>query len=276
MSKLSACLAVAVSALAACGGDDGGGGSSVADAGADAAPDAKVFMDAPPAQFDLSCVGNSPQNPPANIALSGFVQEANFESFQFSLDPLVGADVDICTTAACGGNPQSATTDAQGDFAFATVATGGAPFDAYLSMTSNDARTTFVYPGAPFQADQAGIPILSFGPGVVSILGGSGCAANEPILAIAVTDCANMPITDTANINIVVRQGGQPVAGAQVVDLSSFPGLPAEVAGLFIVCDVPANDATEVGATYMGTALRSHTVKAVANTTTTTQVRPGF
>jgi len=281
MGKLHACFIVAVGALAAACGDDGG--AATADAAVDSAPDAKIFMDAPPPMFDLTCIGNSaPATADANITLSGFAQEleVNPLTFAFTQDPIVDADVKACDTAACNGPADgSTTTDNMGDWSIGPIATGGAPLADYLELTKTNVRTNLVFPHAPFVADQPMIPFLSFGTTLSGLIGQlySDCAdLNDPLLFVAVTDCANAPITDTANLAITIRQGGTPVAGAMVHDLSQLPMAPAQVAGLFLVCGVPANDATEVGATYNGMTLLAHTVKTIADGTTSTQVRPGY
>ncbi len=278
MGNLRACFVVAISALAAACGDDGGG-MKVADASVDSAPDAKIFMDAPPPMFDLTCIGNNPPtNAPANIDLAGTAQIVDGTILNIMISPIDMAQINVCTTTACTGNPPSDDSDAAGDWAVADVPTtnnmglsGG-----YLELTKTNVRTTFVYPGVPFAGDQAGIPILVFGAGIQPLLTNQGCDAGEPIMAVAVSDCANMPITDTGNVDIVVKQGGNVVAGVEVTDLSSLPGVPAQAAGLFLVCNVPANAATNIGATYNGMTLLAHDVKTVNNTTTTTLVRPGY
>lgn len=281
MGKLHACFVVAVGALAAACGDDGGSAKQ------DAAviPDAKVWMDAgidAPPMFDLSCNGNTaPTTAAANITLSGFAQEFDLNaSFQFTQEPIVDADVKACDTVACNGAADGMdATDTAGDWSIGPIATGGTPLADYLQLTNTNVRTTLVYPHAPFVADQAGIPFLTFGPNIQGLLGNlySDCAdSTDPLLVVAVTDCTNTPISDTANIAITVRQGGSPVASAMVHDLSEIPMAPAQVAGLFLICGVPANDATEIGATYSGMTFLAHTVKTIASGTTSTQVRPGY
>lgn len=280
MGKLRACLAVAVCALAACGDD---GGNAKIDAAV--AVDAKIFMDAAPdapPMFDLTCVGNTaPTTAAANITLAGFAQQGdiNLATQMFETTPIVDATVKACDTTACNGPADgNDTTDAAGDWSIGPIATGGVPLNDYLAMTKTGQRTTFVYPHAPFVADQPGIPIVTFGPFATSFLGSIGtCDTADPLLILAVTDCANMPITDTTNVNIIILQGGNPVATAEVHDLAeTIPGGPAQLAGLFLVCGVPANDATNVGATYNGMTLLAHDVKTVDGTTTATQIRAGY
>jgi hypothetical protein len=278
MGNLRACLVVALSALAGACGDDG---NTVADASVDSAPDSKIFLDAPPPMFDLTCIGNSPATPATTVTLSGKVQQGdiNLSTFMFMITPIGSATVKACDTAACNGpSDGSDVTDNAGDFSIAPITTGGTAVDDYLMMTKSGVRTTLVYPHAPFVADQAGIPILTFGSTATSLLNNlDGCDTAEPLIAVAVTDCANSAITDTANVNITVKQNGTPVAGAKVHDLSTvIPNAPAEIAGLFLICSVPANNATILSATYYGMYFLAIDVKTAAARTTTTQLRPGY
>jgi hypothetical protein len=58
-----------------------------------------------------------------------------------------------------------------------------------------------------------------------------------------------------------------------VIDLGAISGMGG---GLYMVCNVPANPTTTVGATYSGMMLRAHDVKVVAGATSATQLRPGY
>jgi hypothetical protein len=276
MGNLRACLAVATIALAACGDD---GATTKNDAAVDTQSiDAKIFMDAPPPVFDFSCIGAAAPTVPSTIALSGFAQRADLNgAFQLTLTPIDGGTVTVCETTACnGGGLDEGTSDAAGDWAITGVNTGAVPYNAYLRLVADTNRTTFVYPGLPFTADQAGIPIITLGAGLIGLTDTFGCAANEPIVLVAVTDCANTPITDNANVDIVVKQGGTVVASAEATSLAGIPGAPAEISSLFIVCGVPESDATELSATYNGMPFIAHSVKTVNSTTTATQLTPGY
>lgn len=260
--------------LVACGG----GSDSANDAGSgdDAAStiDAKVFMDAPPPQFDFSCAGNAaPTTADATVTVSGTVQQLS----GFSLVAVDGATVTACdaTMGSCAGpsSDGSATSDTQGAWSIADIATGGTPLDEDIEMTKTGLRTTYVYPAAPLTTSQGGVPILTFDSQSEGTLNALGCDTDQAIVGLAVTDCMDTPITDTSNINLIVKQNGTPVSGAHVQDIGSL--LPA-AKGTFLVCAVPANASTEVSATYKGMAFRAHNVRTVAGTTTATQLRPGF
>lgn len=278
MFQLRACFAVGVMALVACGDDN----RNAADAAVDQQTiDAKVWMDAPPPTFDFSCTSNTtpPATAAAEITLSGVVQSVGGGVGGISISPVVGADVVACVNGAanCTMNANKDgedTTDAQGAWSIGPIDTAGEPQDDYIEMTATGQRTTYVYPAAPFVASQSMIPILTFDSAFEGTLSTFlGCDTSQAILGIALVDCANMPITDSANVTITVKQGGSAVTGTNVIDLGSFQ---AEAAGTFLVCGVPANAATEVSATYMSTQLLPHEVKTVATETTATLLVPGF
>lgn len=283
MLSLRALLASAIFVLVACG-DDGGSSNPTADAGFDAptpSPDAKVWMDAPPLQGDFSCMGNSePTTATAEVTLSGTVTNVTSAGAIPQFDTLDGAELEACDAAAanCAG-PSSLGTDTSaggGTFSIGPITTGGAPLDVYLAVTAPVSRDVFVYPAQPLVADQAAIPVLTFDPAVIPLLGllPGGCTQDDDgngMLGVLVTDCANDPITDP--VTVTVSQNGSPVTTISVVDVSA---LSAMAAGTYLVCNVPENAETTVGATYNGVDLRAHDVRVVAGTTTMTQVRPGF
>jgi len=262
--------------VAACGGDDG---NKTSDAGVDA-PDqqADAAIDTPTGPtFDFSCLGNAaPTTATANITLSGTVEQVSFSG----LNGVEGASVHACVanTNCTGQNDKAmATSAADGSFTLGPIATGGVPADLYAKLTGNGLRETHTYAPSPFVADQSDIPVLTFDPSLISLIPGCNQMDNvNGMLGLAITDCANNPISDTANINLIVKQNGATVTGTKVVDLG---GISSAYAGTYLVCNVPANagsTTTEVGATYKTMTLRSHNVTIVAGTTTATGIRPGY
>lgn len=273
-------------ALAGCGSDS----SSKADASIkliDAPPDSKVWMDAPPGpDYDFTCMSNSaPTTAAANITLSGSVQEVGFDFTQnppLTLTSLENASTEACKAGVspCTGQDKygMASTDAAGAFSIGPIATSSMPLDTYIAMTSNGARSVFVYPPQPFVADQTNIPVISYADSMLGLLAQvpGGCTqddATKGLLTLAVTDCASTPIGDSANLTISVKQNNAEVQGITVVDLG---GLSQMAAGTYVVCNVPEDATTTVGATYKTMALRAHDVKVVKGTTTATILRPGY
>lgn len=268
--------------LAGCGG---GGGGEKADAPvvtADAAPDAKEWLDAPPPMFDFSCMSNpAPTTAAANVTVSGIIRRVEFNG-TLMLNPLDGASLRVCKAP---GAPNCSTTgnqlgttqvSANGGMYSVTFPTGGTPADAYVEMTESTSRTTFGYPDQPFVMNLTA-DILTFTPQVIGSLAlvPNGCtqSAANGMIGLAVLDCANQPIADPANIALSIKQGGNEVTGTTVIDLGQVSGTAA---GLFLICNVPPNTTTTIGAAWSGMQLRAHDVKIVAGTTTQTVLRPGY
>jgi hypothetical protein len=99
------------------------------------------------------------------------------------------------------------------------------------------------------------------------------CNTSQSIVGLALVDCAGMPITDSGNVMLSVKQSGTAVAGTTTLDAGT---LNQAAAGTFLVCGVPAAAATEVSATYMGHTFVAHSMKTVAGTTSATILVPGY
>lgn len=241
-------------------------------------------MDAAPLMFDFSCANAAEPATNATVTLSGGVTRVELD---FTVTPPVafndvsGASLKACKVGAstCSGQNQygnTATSMPDGTWSIGPITTGGTHVDAFVSMTATNSRETFVYPAFPFTSDQANIPVLTFTPEVILALDNFGCPQNDNtngMIGLAVTDCADMPVSDTAYLDIMIKQNGAAVTTADVVDLGD---LRAEAAGTYLICNVPENATTEVSATYNGMAFKAHNVKVVKGTTTATIVRPGY
>jgi hypothetical protein len=265
-------------AVAACGGNEAKPDASI---DAPKTPDAKVWNDAPPGPtFDFTCMGNTaPTTADANITLTGSVQQLHIEGITPSVMAVADASLKACVAGAADCDNANlkgtATSAADGSFSIGPITTGGTPLDVYIEMTKTNTRTTFTYPASPFTAAPPAVPMLTFTPGAISVFGALGCNQDDGngIIALAITDCADDPISDSNNIDIVIKQNGTEVSGTGIVDLGA---LNDQAAGTFLVCNVPPAAVTNVGATYKGKALRAHDVKVVADANTATILRPGY
>ncbi len=285
MSKLYSGAAVAILALGACGDD---GGDANADAAVPDAPaDAKQFFDAPPPMYNFQCIGNGqPSSATATITLSGTVQRVSVGAGGIAFNAVAAASVKACnaTNNMCTGAGTATTvTASDGTFSLGPINTGSVPLNDFIEMAKDaSVRKTFTYPASPFVASFSGLPILTLDPFLVSnVLPNFGCTQNDGtngMLALVFTDCADAPITDSTNLAITIKQGGNEIsASTQMLDLGA---ISAMAAGTFLVCNVPENGTTTVGATYTSGGVprtfRSHNVKVVKATTTATLVRPGW
>jgi hypothetical protein len=283
MGNLKACFVVATLALAACGSDH-------------AAPDAAiVLIDSPPVDMappvdsppdapshDFSCLGEPlPTMGNATDTITVNAQEVSLNGVTPNIGPLDGGtvDLDMCRVGTnCTGQDHltdTATTDATGTATFADVNANSIAINGFVKVTKDGDRDNYTYLPVPIGKDQA-IPVLTFTTdafaGANTFLQGGQQAGNGN-LALIVTDCANAPISDTQNVTLTVKQGGQDVTGTKTVDLGSLP-MAQQAAGTFIVFNVPPGS-TELGATYMGMQLVAVTVNVVADASTETVIRPG-
>jgi hypothetical protein len=247
----------------------------------DAAPDAPP--DAFEPTFDFSCMTDpAPTTAPDNITLGGAVNEVVLNGIQPGIEASHSATVDACVADCMDENLlDTKTTPNMGcpaigcPYTSDPLATGGTPLDGYLRASKTGNRTSYVYPPAPLDADIATIPVITFTQGAFGGVTLAAGVTQDPAngnLVLVLTDCSDAPITDTANIDLSIKQGGTEVVGTTEFDVSP---LAAQLAGTYVVFNVPAG-ATEVGATYKGTPLRAHVVGSVAGASTFTGLRPGF
>jgi len=289
MGNKKAFFAVTTTALAAAGTFVACGSDHAAKPDApvvihDSPVDTKVIDAAPDAPaYDFSCHGQPlPTTGNATDNITGNVEELSINGTTPSISPLDGATValDMCRSGGnCTGQNHltgSATTGGaagSGNFAFPNVNANSTALTGFVHVSHTGDRDNYTYLPAPIAADQV-IPVLTFTTTAFATANQFLQGGQQPQngnLALAVTDCANKPISDTANVVLSIKQGGNDVTGTTTVDLGS---LQAQAAGTFIVFNVPPG-ATDVGATYNGMQLLTSTVNVTANASTETVIRPG-
>jgi hypothetical protein len=269
-------------ALAACGSDHGGTPDSGIIVTKDAAPDSKVFMDAPPPQYDFSCMSNpapSDGDATATITLSGTVQEiaVNPVAMTASIVPVPGATLNACAAGApnCTADNKLAgpeTSADDGTWSLGPIDTNTNPVDGYMTLTKATYKNVNIFPPQPLIASQAMIPALTFKTTTFDLLVGFLQIDQLPAngtMAVFVTDCANTPV-DGATVS--VKQGGNDVQDTTDFDAGLFDPMGA---GVHLIFNVPPGD-TEVGATLGSQTFRAHVVKVVTGEMTETIVRPGY
>jgi hypothetical protein len=285
MKAIQTCL---FAALAACGGGDAKPDAliKIPDAAIDAAPDAFEKV------YDFSCLGNAaPTTATAMLTIGGTVSEVVVNGVTPGIQAAHSSTVDVCkgTSTTCTNTDKLDTkmTPAMGcpamgcPYTSDMLATNSMPFDIYVKTSKTADRTTFIYPPSPVTMSIANLPAVMFSNAALQALGLVGITQDpgKAIILLAVTDCANQPITE--DITLSIKQGGTPIAGANEVDLGQFA---AQLAGTKAIFNVPAGTAmnpfaaTEVGAVYTKSnkTLRAHVVTVFADATTATIVRPGF
>jgi hypothetical protein len=242
LTRMKVLLVIGV--VAACGSQGNNGG------GIDAAPDSKVFMDAPP-------------NVPAMIAIGG---TASADTNTGSM-PLDGVAIALYKTTDETTPIATATTDAQGKYSV-MVATGGHVVDAWIKATKSGYVENDMYPAAPFQADAPSTDasmITTSNFNLLKIFGG-GHAGNGLII-IEILDA-----TSTAVAGATVTSS--PAAGGyRYSDTSGAPTSTTGTAadGTAFMFDVPPGQ-VQIMAAKTGMTFKAHGLNAHADTFTTTVI----
>jgi hypothetical protein len=257
-------ILIAILGLAACGSSSSkavdapnGSGSDANNPLIDAPPPIDAAIDAPPA--------------PAMITISGTASAPSVMGTTVVAGVTVGAYRSSNDTTPV----KTATTDAQGNFTM-TITTGGVALDGYLKGTKTGYADTYLYPEAPIAADFAGVPLNMLTSGnngtfqLLSTIAQGNQMTGNGVIALEVLD-APLP-------------AGNPVAGATVTTNPAASvyrydnnGLPSAQA-TSTSTDGRAfgfNEAVgahSVTAHKAGSTFKTHTVKAFADSLTTTFV----
>jgi hypothetical protein len=281
MGNLRACFAVATLALAACGSE-----SKQPDAGIilvdSPNPDAKVWNDAPPKNYDLTCLnGTVPTTAPATISVSGTTQEFGTGGGS----ELGGVAVSVFKrsdqNASLATDTSDTATATLGEFQLTNIATGNAPIDGYIEaiapLVSNAVthRTTYMFPPTVVDADLADVPVVMISNSTFQqfqIIEAQDDTVNGALVFL-VTDCASMLIGEAT---ATVEQGGQ--SEGTTVHLGAF--MP-QLAGIWVSLNVPHGE-TQIKVSYNGMNFPTRNVFAFKKdavtdpgTITFTAVRPG-
>jgi hypothetical protein len=277
MGNLRACFAIALLALAACGSDH----AKDIDASIkipDAAIDAKVFEDAPPPSYDLSCLnGTGPTTAPATVSIAGTTSQLSMNGGM----ALPNIPVAVYNSASPATAIGSATSDAAGTFTINNIPTGTMPLDGFLKATdpaqTPTLRTSYLYPPSKVAMNLTGVPVTMVSEqtfGLIQQIGGQQDDTMNGAFVVIVTDCMNMPIKEA---DITVKQNN-----ADVGSIINLGQLAAQAAGTFFVLNVPDGSAV-VTATYNNMAFPARTLVAhkkpngngTVGTITQTAIRPG-
>jgi hypothetical protein len=236
--------------LAACGGSNSGNGNIDATKSADA----KVFMDAPP-------------NVSQMITISGTA----LSSDNNSSTPLAGATVKLLNTSDDSVLGMT-TTAADGKYSF-TVQTNGQVVDAYILATADTFQPAAAFPAAPFQADTSTADSNLVKAGNYSALAGF---TGQKECSMDASTCLGFAVVEILDAN------NMPVEGAKA---SSTPaGMYHYMSGILPT----GTDSTDssgtafysnltpgmvtISATKTGVVFKSHAIKALKDTFTSTVI----
>lgn len=274
MGNLRACFAVATLALAACGSDHAAVDASIKIIDAPP-PDMKVFEDAPPPTYDLSCYGGTAPTTAADpITVSGTTQALS----QGGAMAVPMVDVDFFKTGTATALA-TVVSDGTGAFTTGNIATGGVPLDGFVRAMEPTYRTTYLYPPNLVTASLSMVPVIMISNSTFGLLemfsGAQQDDANNGLLVIAVTDCTTQ--TPIAEATVKVQQNSTDVG--TVFDLGQ---LAPQAAGTFFVFNVPDGPA-QILVSYNGMNFPTRTVVAhkkpagqnTEATITATGIRPG-
>jgi hypothetical protein len=275
-----------LSLAAACGGDDDKEGGAADAAGntptidaaggqnnPDAAgtPDAAV-LDLPDARPSaLACAGDplptTVANPP--IVISGTVQEGSTSGI---VTMTQSAHV---STHQAADDALIAEGDFTGPYTITDPTNSTTPIDAYLKSTSNGFVDTYVFPPSAISENLSGTPIVMVSTTIFSllpILTGITQDAGNASLIVAAVDC-DQSAMEGATVSITPNVGTLRYAGANgIPSMTDFPATQSP--GLAYIFNVPPGSYQVDSTAPDGTLLRTVTIKAFADSTTTAVVAP--
>lgn len=277
-----------LSLAAACGGDDDKEGGAADAAGntptidaaggqnnPDAAgtPDAAVLNlpDARPSA--LACAGDplptTVANPP--VVISGTVQEGGLNGVSIMTS---SAHVSVHQTA---DDSVLTEDDFTGPFTFTDPNNSTTPIDAYLKSTSGGFVDTYVFPPSAISENLSGTPIVMVSTtifGVLPTLISETQDTGNGVLIIAAVDCEQGAM-EGANVSITPDVGSLRYAGANGIPGPTTTNYPAtQSPGLAYIFNVPPGSYQVDSTAPDGTILRTVTIKAFADSTTTAVVAP--
>jgi hypothetical protein len=282
MGNLRACFAVALLALGACGSDH----KDTVDASIkiqDAPPpDMKIFEDAPPPSYDLSCLNGTPPTTATNpVSIGGTTQSFG----QGGGAAVAGVAVDVfrgTNTTAVGTD----TSDAAGAFDIAGIATGGTPItDGYIRAGLATYRTTYMYPPSAVTANLTGVPVImtsnqAFAQ-IDAALGPQDDTMNG-VLLFAAVDCSDLTGGGITSLPLIAEADATVEQNGTSVSVFNLGTAIPQLAGVFIGLNVPDGSA-DIKVSYNGMNFPTRTVAVhkkpngnnAEGTLTFTAVRPG-
>jgi hypothetical protein len=237
---------IALFLIAACGGGGGnstdGGGS-----GSNKPADARVFLDAPPTV-------------PAMITISGTALDSGASTSV----PLAGVAIALLKTSD-DSMLATATSGADGKYSL-PVTTNGLVVDAYITATKSGYAPAATFPAAPFQADTSTADSNLITTGNYSALTAfSGQAAHKGFAVVEILDANQMPVQG-ATVSSTP-------AGTYKYMQNMIPTgtVSTDTDGTAFFVNLTPGMVT-LSATKSGATFKSHAIKAVADTFTSSVI----
>lgn len=253
-------IAVALAALAACGGDsgsgDGGDGTNTdASTNPDSSSPPDASIDAPPA--------------PAMITISGTVTER----MQNGMQPVVDASIALYRSSN-ETTPLAMTTSAAGGAFSVTVDTGGVALVGYLKATKANYKDTYLTPAAPIATDtEAPVNMITTDTyGLAHLPAGVSVDATKGLVVLAVVDGTSIQSNPVSGATVTSNPAPEAV---RYSDQQGFPSsqTSTNTDGLAYLFNMPPGAATAM-ATKTGSTFKPTNFKVWANALNTTLITP--
>ena len=237
---------IALFLIAACGGGGGnstdGGGS-----GSNKPADARVFLDAPP-------------NVPAMITIAGTALDSGANTSV----PLAGVAIALLKTSD-DSMLATATSGADGKYSL-PVTTNGLVVDAYITATKSGYAPAATFPAAPFQADTSTADsnlVTSGNYAALSIF--SGQTTGMGFAVVAILDANQMPVQGAT-------VSSTPAGTYKYMQNNTPSGtVSTDTDGAAFFVNLTPGMVT-VSASKSGSVFKSHSIKALANTFTSSVI----
>jgi hypothetical protein len=283
MGNLRVCFAIAT--LAACGSE-----SKQPDAGItlidSPMPDAKVWNDAPPKNYDLTCLNNPPPTTaPSMLNVTGTTQEFGMGGGSALGGVVMGVYKRNDPSTSYADDTSDTASATLGEFQLNNIPTGGAPFDGYLKAAppqpQNAApthRITHMFPPSVVDQSLADVPVIIISEatfGLFEAVQAQDDSVNGALLFL-VTDCSNSTLISEAQVS--VEQNGTSEGATFGLAIAD-----PQLAGTFVTLNVTEGIDTDIKVTYNGMAFPTKKVRTFAaaggqnqpGTVSFTIIRPG-
>ena len=238
---------IALILIAACGGGGSGNSTDGGGSGSNMPADARIFLDAPPTV-------------PAMITISGTA----LDSGQSTSVPLAGATISLLKTSD-DSVLATMTSAADGKYSL-PVTTNGLVVDAYITASKSGYAPAAAFPAAPFEADTttADSNLITSG-NYTALTGFSGQQPGKGFAVVEILDSNQMPVAGA-------KVSSTPAGTYKYLQNSLPTGTTStDTTGTAFCVNLTPGMVT-LSATMSGAVFKSHAIKALPDTFTSTVV----